>query len=531
MSTVNGASSAEPAGRSAGEVVRSLVPARMDRLPWTGFHWRVIIALGITWVLDGIEISLASAIGPVLKDGHALHFTDLTVGLTGSIYLFGEVIGALYFGRLADKLGRRRLFIVTLALYLIANGLTALSMAGWYVSVPASLQGALGSQLPWYFLLTRLVAGMGIGGEYAAIHSAIDELTPARYRGRVDIAIAGTYWGGAMLAAGAQIFLLDPSLLPINMGWRLGLLLGPAIGLSIWGLRKHIPESPRWQLTHGYAKEAEETVDRIEAEMRAKGIVLEEVDPALAIVVQERDQVSYAEMARVLFRDYPGRSVLSATLMITQSFLYNAIFFTYAIILQDFYGVPKQSISYYIFPFAIGNLLGPLLIGRLFDTIGRRKMIAGTYMASALLLAVSAWMFQAHMLTSTTQTALWCVIFFIASAAASSAYLTVSEIFPVEMRGQAIALFFAIAQLVGGVTGPYIFGQLAQSRNATWLAYGYAGAAGVMFLGAVVAWFLGVDAEGKSLEAIAPPIAAAEAEAGAPVLAMAGAAEDGANAE
>ncbi len=478
---------------AGGEIVRSLVPARMDRLPWSTFHWRVIIALGITWILDGIEIGLASAIGDVLRHKDTLGFSAETVGISASLYLLGEVTGALYFGRLSDKLGRRKLFIVTLALYLIANGLTALS---WTT---------------WYFLLTRFVAGMGIGGEYAAIHSAIDELTPARYRGRVDIAIAGTYWAGAMMAAGAQIFLLDPSLLPVNLGWRIGLALGPLIGLSIWGLRKHIPESPRWQLTHGYIKEAEETVDQIEAQLRQKGVELEPVDERLAIVVHERPEVSYTEIAKVLFSQYRSRSVLGATLMITQSFLYNAIFFTYALILVDFYGIKSETVPYFIFPFAIGNLLGPLSIGRLFDTVGRRKMIAGTYITSGVLLAVSGWLFQAGMLTATTQTVLWCIIFFIASAAASSAYLTVSEIFPVEMRAQAIALFFAIAQLFGGVIAPALFGVLIASHSRIQLAYGYQGGAVVMIIGGIVAWWLGVDAECKSLEDIAPPITAAEA--------------------
>lgn len=473
-------------------IVRSLVPARMDRLPWTSFHWRVVIALGITWILDGVEIGLASAIGDILRHERTLHLSTEMVGISGSLYLLGEVVGALYFGRMADKLGRRKLFILTLALYLIANGLTAFSFS------------------TWYFLGTRFFAGMGIGGEYAAIHSAIDELTPAKYRGRVDIAIAGTYWGGAMVAAAAQIFLLDPTLIDIDMGWRIGLLLGPLIGLAIWPLRKHIPESPRWQLTHGQAEEAERTVDRIEEEARKKGHHLEEVGPEHAIAVEERPDASFTEIAFVLFKEYRSRSILGAALMITQSFLYNAIFFTYALILVQFYDIKSESVPYFIFPFAVGNLFGPLIIGRFFDTIGRRKMIAATYCTSALLLALSGWMFYAGMLTATTQTVMWCIIFFIASAAASSAYLTVSEIFPVEMRAQAIALFFAIAQLFGGVVAPALFGFLIASESRGALALGYVTGAVVMFVGGVIAWFLGVDAEGKSLEDIAPPISATE---------------------
>jgi MFS family permease len=503
-------------------IVRSLVPARMDRLPWSAFHWRVVIALGITWVLEGVEIGLASAIGGVLSNpehrGQTLHIKTAMVGYSGAVYLIGEVVGALYFGRKADKLGRRRLFIITLALYLIANGITALSFT------------------PSMFLITRFFAGMGIGGEYAAIHSAIDELTPAKYRGRVDIAIAGTYWGGAMLAAGAQFFLLDPARVPVNWGWRLALLLGPALGFAIWPLRKHIPESPRWQLTHGHAAEAEATVDRIEAHLREKGIELAEVNPAHAIVIEQRPPASIPLVAKTLFRKFPRRFVLGLTLMITQSFLYNAIFFTYVLILEKVYGVASGSTAYYFFPFAAGNLLGPLLLGRFFDTVGRRPMIALTYCTSALLLAVSGWLFAHDMLTAQTQTILWCATFFIASAGASSAYLTVSEIFPVEMRAQAISLIFSIAQGFGAMSAA-MFGALIAAatgeklvngqievvvENLTPLAVGYISAAGIMFLGGVVAWFLGIDAEQKSLEDIATPLTAVEPPHVTPIEAPAG---------
>ncbi len=491
-------------------MVRSLVPARMDRLPWSGFHWRVVIALGITWVLEGVEISLASAIGATLSNpanrDKTLHLDASMVGLAGGIYLAGEIVGALYFGRLADKLGRRKLFIVTLALYLIASALTAVSFA------------------PWFFFVTRFFAGMGIGGEYAAIHSAIDELTPAKYRGRVDIAIAGTYWGGALVASALQLVLLNTNYVPVDWGWRIGLLLGPAIGLSIWPLRKYIPESPRWQLTHGYAKEAEATVDKIEADLLAKGVKLDDVDPSHAIVIKRSKEPSVIVVAKTLFKGYLSRLVLGLTLMITQSFLYNAIFFTYAIILEKIYNVESGSTALYMFPFAAGNLIGPFMLGKFFDTIGRRKMIAITYCSSAILLAISAYLLHAGVLTAATQTALWCVIFFIASAAASSAYLTVSEIFPVEMRAQSISLIFAISQGFGAL-GSVLFGAIvaASTREVTVngkvsvvvdnlgpLAYGYVGAAGIMFIGGVVAWYLGVDAEGKSLEDIAPPISATE---------------------
>jgi MFS family permease len=480
----------------------------MDRLPWSGFHWRVVIALGITWVLEGVEIGLASAIGGILsapgnRDA-TLHLDAALVGYAGGIYLFGEVVGALYFGRKADQLGRRRLFIVTLALYLIASGLTALSFA------------------PWFFLATRFFAGMGIGGEYAAIHSAIDELTPARYRGRVDIAVAGTYWGGALIAAAAQRFLLDADTVPVNWGWRIALLLGPIIGFSIWPLRKHIPESPRWQLTHGQAEAAEATVDDIERDLRTKGVELAPVADEHAIEIEARPSPSLDTVLRILLKDYRKRFVLGLTLMITQSFLYNAIFFTYVLILERIYGIRTDDTWLYFFPFAAGNLLGPLIIGRFFDTIGRRKMIALTYCTSAVLLALSGFLLERGALTATSQTALWCVIFFIASAAASSAYLTVSEIFPVEVRAQSISIIFATAQSFGAL-GPLIFGSIIAAAtheelvngtmqivvgSRTPLALGYIAAAAIMFTGGLVAWFLGVDAEQKSLEDIAPPISA-----------------------
>ncbi|MCW5807104.1 MAG: MFS transporter [Deltaproteobacteria bacterium] len=494
----------------------------MDRLPWSGFHWRVVIALGVTWVLEGVEIGLASAIGGILSNpahrDETLHLDAAMIGYAGAIYLLGEVVGALYFGRKADLLGRRRLFIVTLALYLIANGLTALSFH------------------PSFFLITRFFAGMGIGGEYAAIHSAIDELTPARYRGRVDIAIAGTYWGGAMLAAGVQYILLDTAIIPANWGWRGALLLGPIIGFAIWPLRKYIPESPRWQLAHGRAAEAEATVDAIEAQLRAKGIELAPVDPAHAIAIRPQAPVSAFVVGKLLAQKYLRRFVLGLTLMITQSFLYNAIFFTYVLILEHIYGVPSGSTAYYFFPFAAGNLIGPLVLGRWFDTIGRRTMIALTYCSSALLLGLSAYLFQAGVLTAQTQTILWCVIFFIASAAASSAYLTVSEIFPVEMRAQSISLIFAIAQGFGAL-GAALFGSIVASAtheamiggkvtlvldDVGPLALGYAGAALLMFVGGLVAWRLGVDAEQRSLEDIAAPLGATETPHVTPVEAATG---------
>src|SRR3954466_7923597 len=472
-------------------VVRSLVPARVDRLPWTRFHWMIVVGLGSASILDGLEIQIVSAIGSTLQEKGTLALSSGQVGLLGSVYLFGEVVGALVFGRLTDRLGRKRLFILTLALYLVASGIAAFSFSLWFL------------------LLFRFVAGLGIGGEYTAINSAIDELIPSHYRGRVDIAINGTYWAGAMIGAAASILLLNPNLFPINVGWRIGLLIGPVLGLGIIYLRRNIPESPRWLMTHGHEEEAEATVDDIEAQSRARGIALEPVPDSKALEVQAQPPISYAQIARVMLSKYPSRSFLGFSMMVTQAFLYNAIFFTYSLVLAHFYNIPGDKIGYYFFPFAVGNLLGPLLLGPLFDTVGRRKMILGTYGISGIMLAVSAVLFHNGSLTATTQTAFWCVIFFFASAGASSAYLTVSEIFPLELRGQAISFFFAISQLAGGVAAPYVFGRLiGEGKNPGPLTIGYFFGAAVMIAGGIIAWFFGVDAERKSLEDIANPLSA-----------------------
>ena len=448
----------------------------------------MIVALGITWTLDGTEITVAASIADRLRNANALAFTTQEVGLAASLYLAGEVVGALVFGRLADRLGRRRLFLVTLGIYLAGNALTAVSFNFLF------------------FAVTRVVAGMGIGGEYAAINSAIDELIPSRYRGRADIAVNGTYWLGAMIGSAANFLFLDPRLIPIDLGWRLALLIGPAVGLLIWPLRRHLPESPRWLLTHGHPEEAERVVAEIERELQERGTPLPPVDEDRAVEVVDRVDLGYLGLLRMLLRDYRRRAVVGFMLMATQAFLYNAIFFTYALILTDFYRVPGSTVSLYIFPFAVGNLLGPLLLGRLFDTVGRRRMIGGTYAASGALLFVTGWLFQAGALNAGTQTLLWCAIFFVASAAASSAYLTVSEIFPLEIRAQAIAFFFAISMLCGGVIAPWLFATLIQGADPGRVFAGYALAAGLMILGGIVEFVWGVDAEGRSLEEIARPL-------------------------
>jgi MFS family permease len=476
--------------RTAG-VVRSLVPARLDRLPWSPFHWRVVIGLGSAWILDGLEIQIVNAAANVLTDGRTLGLSTAQVGILASIYLLGEVVGALVFARLADHLGRKRIFLATLLIYLLASGISGLAFSFWFMAI------------------FRFIAGTGIGGEYAAINSAIDELIPSHYRGRVDIGINGTYWAGAMIGSVASVFLLNPRLFPIDVGWRLAFFLGPIIGIGIIYLRRILPESPRWLMTHGREQEAEQTTDRIEEEVSRHGPAIEPVPESMAIEVRARGAISYLEIAKVLLRRYPSRSFLGFSMMVTQAFLYNAIFFTSGLVLGKFYGVPSDQLGLYFFPFALGNLAGPLILGRLFDTLGRRRMIASTYCGSAILLAISGWLFNQGVLDAGTQTVMWCVIFFFASAGASAAYLTVSEIFPLELRAQSIAFFFAISQLAGGVAAPTIFGALigdATSRGP--LTAGYYLGATLMFVGGLIAWFFGVNAERKSLEDVATPLSA-----------------------
>jgi MFS family permease len=457
----------------------------------------------VAWILDGLEITVAGSVVALLTKEETLGLSSTQAGLLATVYLAGEVVGALFFGSLSDKLGRRKLFIITLAVYLIGSGLTAVTLsngAGWLV----------------FLYATRFIAGMGIGGEYAAINSAIDELIPARFRGRVDIMVNGTYWAGALIGTlGTYIFLnqLEP-----NIGWRVAFLLGPVLGLVIVLVRRNLPESPRWQVMHGHEAEAEKTIDYIEHEVEEGGRELPKVPEDKAVEIKPAENIGYFALARMLFKEYPQRAIYGATLMITQSFLYNAIFFTYTLVLTNFYGVDEKDAPLFLIAFAVGNLAGPFVLGHLFDTIGRKKMIAGTYILSGALLAVTAFLFQADVLTATTQTIAWCVIFFFASAGASSAYLTVSEIFPQEVRAKAIAVFFAIAQCFGAL-GPVIYGaMIGDGSDRGPLFAGYLLGAAVMIVGGLVAAFIGVSAEGKSLEDVATPLPRSTCTKGGPRL-------------
>jgi len=477
--------------------IRSLIPARLDRLGWSRFHTMLVVALGVAWVLDGLEITIASNVTSLISSKQALNLSSAGVAFAvGTVYLLGEVFGALFFGRLSDKWGRRNLFMITLGVYLLGGFLSALTF---------------GHSTFWVYWLyvSRFIAGAGIGGEYAAINSAIDELIPAKYRGRVDIAVNGTYWGGALI--GTVLTLLVVNQLPVSYSWRVAFLFGPVLGVVILFVRKHLPESPRWLLMHGREEEAEAAVKRIEEATQESGGALGDVDESKAIDVTPATDIGFLTLARTLFSVYPKRAILGASLMITQSFLYNAIFFTYALVLTKVYDVPATDTAYYFIFFALGNLIGPLTLGHLFDTIGRRRMIATTYLLSGGLLAVSALLFNAGVLNAVTQTACWCVIFFFASAGASSAYLTVSEIFPVEVRAKAIAVFFAIAQTFGAI-GPWLYGFLiGNGQDHFRLFIGYLVGAGVMAIGGVVELLFGVDAEGQSLEDVASPLSSVPA--------------------
>ncbi|MET0162849.1 MAG: MFS transporter [Microbacteriaceae bacterium] len=465
--------------------VRSLVPARMDRLPWTRFHWMMVIGLGFSWILDGLEVQIVSLGGYEASLG----MTATDVGIAGTVYLAGQVVGALVFGRMADSLGRKKLFILTLAIYLGASAIAGLSFE------------------PWFFFIFRFFAGMGIGGEYAAINSAIDELIPAKYRGRVDIAINGTYWGGAALGSFAGIFLLDTNLFAEDIGWRIAFFIGPVLGLALIVLRRHIPESPRWLMTHGREEEAEATVTEIEHHVEHQTHhELEPVDDSKAIDITPEKSTSFRKLARTVLREHPTRLLLGMTMMVTQSFLYNAIFFTYSLVLQNFYDLPVASVPLMFFPFAIGNLLGPLLLGPLFDTWGRRQMIFTTYSISAVVLAVSAYLFSQNAMSMEVHIAFWCVAFFFASAGASSAYLTVSEIFPLEIRSQVIGYVFAIGQGAGAIAPVLYASLIGDGTDRGPLTFGYYLGSGVMMIGAIVAIVWGVAAERKGLEDIVDPL-------------------------
>lgn len=471
------------------------IPARLDRLPWSRWHWTVVIGLGTVWILDGLEVTLVGNIaGRLAEPGSGLPITSAEVtGLAAALYVAGACAGALFWGRLTDIYGRKKLFMITLGVYLVATALTSIAFDTW-----------------WFFLF-RFLTGFGIGGEYAAINSAVDELIPANYRGRVDLAINGSYWLGAVGGSLLSIVALDTSIFPANVGWRLTFALGAVLALVILLVRRHVPESPRWLLIHGRDEEAERLVSSIEEQVaagtheplpRAEG----------GMTIRQRERTTFTEIARTVFAKYRKRSALGFSLFIGQAFLYNAITFGFGAILTRFFDVPSGHTGYYFAVIAIGNFLGPLLLGKLFDTVGRRVMISGTYLLSGLLLFGTAWLFDRGSLSATTLTACWCAVLFFASAGASSAYLTVSEIFPMETRAMSIAFFYALGTAAGGISGPLLFAELTETGVVGDTVLAFQIGAGLMCAAGLVAAFLAVNAERRSLEDIATPLSVTRAE-------------------
>jgi MFS family permease len=476
--------------------IETNIPARLDRLPWAKFHWLVVIGLGTVWILDGLEVTIVGSIAPRLTEhGSGISITTAQIGTAAAVYVGGACVGALFFGQLTDRFGRKKLFLLTLGLYIIATLATA---ASWTA---------------WFFFLCRFFTGAGIGGEYAAINSAIDELIPARVRGRVDLIINGSYWVGSAAGSAVAILLLDKSLLSANVGWRISFLMGAVLGLAVLFVRRNVPESPRWLFIHGQEEEAEKIVRDIErgVEQETSG-QLEEPDQS--ITVRQRERIPFREIAKTAFKRYPRRAILGLALFIGQAFLYNGVTFNLGTLYTTFWSVSSSFVPVFLIVFAVGNFLGPLLLGRFFDTLGRKPMIAGTYLGSAAIAAVMAVLFTSKLMGGSPWTfqAFIFGTFFLASAGASAAYLTVSEIFPMETRALAIAFFYAVGTGIGGIIGPLLFGNLIASGSRGEVAVAFFIGAAVMAIGGIVELFFGVRAEQVPLEDIAKPLTAEEAE-------------------
>ncbi len=477
-----------PETPARGAVFETNIPARLDRLPWSRFHTLVITALGITWILDGLEVTLVGSLSPAISESPTLALSASQIGVTASAYLVGAVLGALFFGWLTDRLGRKKLFTVTLLIYLVA---TIASGLAWDF---------------WSFAAFRFLTGAGIGGEYAAVNATIQEMIPARRRGFTDLVINGSFWLGAAFGALGALVVLDPAIMPPEIGWRAAFVIGGGIGFVVLLLRRFIPESPRWLMTHGYPEEAERVMREIEERVeRETGRPLPPA-PDRTLALRRDVHAWFGAAVHTLFVRYLRRTVLGTVLMAAQAFCYNAVLFTYALVLTRFYDIPSGGVGAYMLPFALGNFAGPLLLGRLFDTLGRRTMITATYALSGVLMIGTGWLFSAGVLNATEQTAAWTVIFFFASAAASSAYLTVGESFPLEVRAVAISLFYAFGTAVGGIAGPTLFGALIETGRRTDIFWGYALGGSLMVVAAVVAAVLSVAAERRSLEEVAPPL-------------------------
>ena len=477
------------------KTIETDVPARMDRLPWSRFHWMVVIGLGTVWILDGLEVTIVGSIASRLtEEGSGLELSVSQVGTAAAIYVIGACLGALFFGQLTDRFGRKKLFLLTLLVYIVATIATAFSMS------------------PLYFFICRFFTGAGIGGEYAAINSAIDELIPARVRGRVDLIINGSFWVGAAIAAVGSIVLLDTSIFAIDFGWRLAFGLGAFLGFGILIVRRNVPESPRWLFIHGREEEAERIVDDIEQQVREDIGTQELPEPKGTLKVRQRKTIPFKEIARVAFKTYPRRTILGLSLFVGQAFLYNAITFDLGTLLGEFYGIGAATIPFFILLYAVSNFLGPLTLGRFFDTVGRKPMIVITYGGAAVLGLCLGLFFTQDWFTTWWFMAFLLATFFLASAGASSAYLTVSEIFPMETRALAIAFFYAVGTAAGGIAGPLLFGHLIASGEQSQIAIGFFIGAAVMLVGAIAGGFFAVDAEQKPLEEIAEPLTARDAD-------------------
>ena len=487
--------SAQTASVETGRIETN-IPSRLDRLPWARFHWMVVIGLGTVWILDGLEVTIVGAIAPrMTESGSGIAITTAQIGTAAAIYVAGACAGALFFGQLTDRFGRKKLFLLTLGVYIVATLATAASWTAWFL------------------FLCRFFTGAGIGGEYAAINSAIDELIPARVRGRVDLIINGSYWVGAAIGSAVAILLLDKALLSASFGWRLAFLLGAVIGLGVLIVRRNVPESPRWLFIHGREEEAEAIVRDIETAIEHEtGEHLEQPDQK--ITVRQREKIPFREIAKTAFKRYPRRAILGLALFVGQAFLYNGVTFNLGTLYTTFFGVSSSFVPVFLIVFAAGNFLGPLLLGRLFDTVGRKPMIAGTYLGSAAVAALLAILFTGHSLGGSAWTFQIFIFatFFLASAGASAAYLTVSEIFPMETRALAIAFFFAVGTGIGGIIGPLLFANMIASGNRGEVATAFLIGAAVMAIGGIAELFFGVKAEQVPLEDIAKPLTAEEAE-------------------
>jgi MFS family permease len=475
--------------------IQTKIPARLDRLPWSRFHWIVIVGLGTAWILDGLEVNVVGSISSRLSEpGAGVGLTAAQVsGWAASLYIAGACIGALVFGQMTDRFGRKRLFMVTLSIYLLGTVLTALSFS------------------PTWFFACRFLTGMGIGGEYSAINSAIDELIPAKHRGRVDVSINGSYWLGGIGGSLLAVVMLNTAIFPVNVGWRLSFVLGAVIGLGVLLVRRNVPESPRWLFIHGREREAEKIVDEIEqqvGEETGEQLTEPEGEP---LTVRQRRTIPLPMIFRSAISMYPRRTVLGLSLFIGQAFLYNSVLFGFGNLLSLYFHTPSGNVPYYLAVFAVGNFAGALLLSPLFDTVGRKPMIGGTYLLSGVLLIGTGLLFKAHDLNATTFTACCCVVFFFASAGASAAYLTVSEIFPMETRALCIAVFYAVGTGIGGVIGPQVFSRMINTESYEQVFLALSLGALMMILGGLAEIVFGVKAERASLEDITKPLTAEDA--------------------